>query len=400
MRTPSSIAAASSSLAPSGTAYSSIARSAWRSSTRSGGSSAAARRANATVSLPDAVKMSVRASVAATWARSRGSSSASHASRRWAAAAGPDVSVSASPSWSRTRARRSRRRRLLERPREVRRRALPGTPGLRRLGRLVEDVHYPFLGPARAAQQLCGDLLCGCVGLQQQTGRLGMAKLPLAGGNVVVDRVPDERMHEAEGWLLSQDVRPRQRGRHSGGFVLLEHRESRDEGKLRPVAQNRDGLGHGGRLVRQAMQPAEHGTRDRPRAHLLDGAHLRCAGRHTVRSQRAEQLAQQQRVAARGREAGTGERRLRCGAEPRANQLGHACLAERAAGAAATRPGRRRAHRSAPGPCPARPYVGRPPAPRSRRRGGAQGRPGTGVTADRTTAGRPPPAAAAARRRC
>jgi hypothetical protein len=63
-----------------------------------------------------------------------------------------------------------------------------------------------------------------------------MAKLALAGGELVVYGIAEERMDEAERRLLTEDVRPRQLRRRGGGGVFLELREGRDERKLDAIA--------------------------------------------------------------------------------------------------------------------------------------------------------------------
>ena len=160
--------------------------------------------------------------------------------------------------------------------------------------------------------------------------RRGVAELPLARGQVVVDGVAHERMHEAERRIAAQDLGPRQRRARRGDRRLVEPRERGDERQLGAVAEHRHGSSHRGRLLGEAVQAQQHGARDRARPDLAHRPRLASAGRHAVGLERAEELAQQQRVAAGPGQAGGGEGRIGLGAQAQADELRHARIAERA----------------------------------------------------------------------
>ena len=155
-----------------------------------------------------------------------------------------------------------------------------------------------------------------------------MQQLALRRGEVVVDGVAHQRVHEAERRVRPQDLRAGQgaRGGRDALLVGLGHR--RDSGQAGAVAQHRDGARDRDDVGRQPRQPQEHGARHRARTDFADRVGVSAVGPHVLRLQRLEQLPHEQRIAAGRLMTRGAERLLGIGSQPSAHELGHGGLAQ------------------------------------------------------------------------
>ncbi len=222
------------------------------------------------------VNISARASCQATCARVAGSCTASYALRSRAAPAGPFVSTSACASASSTAVARSggggsssARRRYAA--------ALSAAPFAIAARRgLLEQLGGPGGAAARRGEQLGGDVLgVGARIAQRQRGAL-VRQLALARRELVVDGVADERVHERERRLGTEDLRAHERARRAGDGRLVELGERGDDGQRRALAEHAHRPGDGGGSGGEPGEAEQDGAGDGARA---DGAHRRRRGR-------------------------------------------------------------------------------------------------------------------------
>ena len=75
----------------------------------------------------------------------------------------------------------------------------------------MQHAGGPLVGPRRQHQQVGGHALGRGAGLGQQPRRALVVQLALARRELLVDRVPDQRVHEAQRRLGAQDLGPGQR---------------------------------------------------------------------------------------------------------------------------------------------------------------------------------------------
>ena len=219
------------------------------------------------------------------------------------------------------------RRRLLDRAGEQRHRGVRRALGARGGGSGGEHVDDPRIAAARRGQQVRRDLLRRRLVLGEQRGRASVAHDALRERHLVVDRVAHERVHEPGGRLRHEDLGAGER-RRGDGRLLERHAGQRGGHALHGDPEDGERLRQGDRLVPEPVQPHQHGARDRPRPDPAHGARLARERPDVLLGERREELAQQQRVAARGLEAGRGERRLRLPAEAVRDQPGHGRLAQ------------------------------------------------------------------------
>ena len=202
------------------------------------------------------------------------------------------------------------RRRLLQGALQVGHRAV-GTAALRGLaGGGAQELDGGAVAAARGVQDLGGDLLGRRVRARQHVGGAAVPELALAGRDVEVDDVADQRMREAQRRLGAQDVRSRELAGGARDGLLVEPGERGDGRQARALAQHGDSARHGHRVGRQPRQAQQDGPRHGARADLAHGGRAARAGRHAVLLERREQVTQQQRVAARRLPAGGGEARI------------------------------------------------------------------------------------------
>jgi hypothetical protein len=108
-----------------------------------------------------------------------------------------------------------------------------------------------------------GDLLGRSTPLGEHRRSASMADDALAERQLVVDRVADERMHERRRSLRLQDLGACQR-RHRSRRLLVGDAGERHDVALLAAAEHRERLRNGDGLRSEAVQPHEHGARDRP----------------------------------------------------------------------------------------------------------------------------------------
>jgi hypothetical protein len=135
---------------------------------------------------------------------------------------------------------------------------------------------------------------------------------------------------EPERLVGTQDLRLGQPIRGLGDPRLIEAGELGDDGQPGVLAQHRHGPRHLDRLVAHAGKAQQHGARYRPRPDLAHQVSVARVGRHPVGGQGRHQLAEQERVAARGLVAGGAEGGFGAASEPLAHEIAHALLRQRA----------------------------------------------------------------------
>ena len=128
-------------------------------------------------------------------------------------------------------------------------------------------------------------------------------------------------MNEAERRLRAQDLGPDQLAGRRGRRALVAAGQRRDRPERRALPEHRRRARDGAGVGRQPREPQQHGARDRARADRAHHAGLPAPRLHALGLERAEQLAQQQRVAAGRLVAGGAERRVGAGAEALAHEL-------------------------------------------------------------------------------
>jgi hypothetical protein len=230
------------------------------------------------------------------------------------------------------------RRRLGERTAPVGDRAVGGPAPHRGLPGRVEQVDRPGVAAGRRMEQLGGDLLdAGALVAQHARGPLVLQRA-LGGRQLVVDGVADQRVDEAERRLLAQDLRLDERAGDGGDRALVAAGEGGHGGQRGALPEHGDGACDRAGVLRQPPQPYEHRRRRGARADGADDVDVLRGGRDALGLERAQELAQQQRVAAGGVVAGGAEQRVRGGAEPVAHEHGDGV---RAQWAGADRQGRR-----------------------------------------------------------
>ena len=195
--------------------------------------------------------------------------------------------------------------------------------------RVLQQRDRPRAAAARRLQQLRRDLLGRRARVVQQLRRALVQQPALPRRQLVVDRVADQRVDEPERRIRAQDLDARELARRSGHRRLLQAGQRGDRGQLRALAQHADRLRDRRRGGGEAPEPHEHRARRGARTDRADHADLRCVGRDTLGLQRAQELAQQQRVAAGRLVAGGAERVVGVRAEPLAHELGRARSGER-----------------------------------------------------------------------
>ena len=222
------------------------------------------------------------------------------------------------------------RRRLVERTPQERGAALGRSTAQGGAGRGAQHLDDPWLRLARRAQQVARDLLGGRPGGVQHARGARVLQLALARRQREQDGVGDERVHECQRRLGAQDLGAGQRTGGRGDPWLVDLGEARGLRDGHAIAQDGHRSRDRERVGRQPREAHADRARDGSRA---DGAHEPRAGgerSHAVGLERARELADEQRVAARRGQACLDERGLRSLPEPVADQAGDAARAQRA----------------------------------------------------------------------
>jgi hypothetical protein len=116
-------------------------------------------------------------------------------------------------------------RRLLDGPPQQRGGGLRGPPCRGRRGGRAQGRHDAWVVAGRDQHELRRDPLGGRPGLGEVPGGSGVEQLARGHVHVAVDGLAHERVHEPDGSLGSQDLRPRQRADRAGGAALVDARE-------------------------------------------------------------------------------------------------------------------------------------------------------------------------------
>ena len=156
-----------------------------------------------------------------------------------------------------------------------------------------------------------------CSGAPDQLEDLGRARvepLALGLGEPLVDGRAEHRVREAGGPAGAQDAGGGELGDRPRGLLPVEAGEMGDAVGAGVVAQHRDRDGERLDALGQAREPQRDRAGDRLGRDLARPARARGVGRHALLGERADQLAQQQRVAAGRLVHGGGELRRDLGA--------------------------------------------------------------------------------------
>ena len=220
-------------------------------------------------------------------------------------------------------------RRLEQRPPQVAERDLRGATAPSTGGGLDQHAHRLLIAGGVGLVVMDGDALGVGAGRGEDRRRVRVGAGALAGGEVRVDGLAHERMDErkappgARGGRVRrggrerrgrrQDRRRLERVRGAARCVGLQARERcRDRG-LNAVAEDHDRSGERVRFGRQPAQAGQRGAADRAGGLALDQRGVGRGGGDV--GQFAQELAEQERVAARDPRAGGNEGRLRVAAD-------------------------------------------------------------------------------------
>ena len=199
--------------------------------------------------------------------------------------------------------------RLLQRAPEQSGGRVGRTPRDRRPGRGPQDGHGGGAASAWCPEQVDGDLLRRGALVEQHLGGTFVVQRPLAGGQVVVDGVTDQRVDEGQVPLVGGEDLAAAEHVEGGGHLLLrlprQRCHCRQAGRL---AQHGDGARSGRHRGRHPAQAQRDQRRDRPRPHRPHRVDVRHVGPDPLVRERPQQLPQQQRVARRHPVAGLDER--------------------------------------------------------------------------------------------
>ena len=158
--------------------------------------------------------------------------------------------------------------------------------------------HEPVTG-RRRLEQVRGDLLAGRAVLGQQSRGLAVGQRAVGPCERVVDRRPDQRVHEAERVAGARDVRARELVGGGERVDRVEHGERRRQVQRHLVLGHRDRAGQRLGGGRELGEPCEHRARQRARGAIRCGPQVGAA----VLRDGGQQLAHVQRVPARELEA-------------------------------------------------------------------------------------------------
>jgi hypothetical protein len=152
--------------------------------------------------------------------------------------------------------------------RKVGHRRRRGSASFGAAGRLAQRGDRLRVAGGLALEQVGGDAIGRRAVLAEKLRRSGVVVGALAGGQVVVDRRPHDRVGEGERLAGPEDLDP---GEAVGGRRRrrgLEARERCRLAQLDVVAQDRHGAREGQRLERKGAQAAQDGAGNGLRAHL------------------------------------------------------------------------------------------------------------------------------------
>ncbi len=236
----------------------------------------------------------------------------------------------AAPELERERRLLVRRGRLGLGPLEQPHRRVGGPAPKRDMGRFPQPAHDPGVAPRRREQQLGGDALRAGAELGEQPCRPLVLECAHRGGELAVDGVADQRVDEAERLVGTQDLRAGERLHGIGGRRFVDLGERGDRRKTGLLAEHRDRASDGGRRRGQAAEAEQHRPGDGTRTDRADGIGVPGVRDHALGGERAEQLAQEQRIAGGDLAARRCERLVRLVVESHPNESGGRSPRERA----------------------------------------------------------------------
>ena len=191
-----------------------------------------------------------------------------------------------------------RRRRLRKSSLEVRDGNVRGAAIACALGRLSQRVHRLRIAAGMGRQEVNGNPIRCLARTCEQAGGALVVSGTLLRAQLGVDARAHERVDERKPPAGLEDHRLGQSVGGAGGRVVVEAGELRCEGRLGRVAEHGDGASEGGALRWQAPQTSAHGSADALRAQLAGQAGVLATRRDPPPVELAEELQEQERVAA------------------------------------------------------------------------------------------------------
>ena len=204
----------------------------------------------------------------------------------------------------------ARRRRFGERATQEDRLRLGSTMLSGLTGGRNQPLDDPAVVGGLAGQQVLGDARLGARLLGEQLGGAAVALRALCGGELRVDAVADDRMHERQRPAGLEDARGRQQIGCLGCLELFEARKSR---RLQQVAllEDRERPREPACMLGQPKKPEANRATDA--SYIASDASL---------AQRRRELAHEERPPPRHAQAGVDDVRIRSPAEPCLEELG------------------------------------------------------------------------------
>ena len=178
-------------------------------------------------------------------------------------------------------------------------------------------------------EQVRGDPLGRRAGVRERLGRRRVARAALARGEILVERGTDDGVDEPQARVLGEDVGPDEVVRRGRGGLLAQPGHVGGEPRVAVVAEHGDRPRQLVRVRAERREPVQH---EPAHGRRPDGLHLARGGgrrRDPRRVDGVQQLAQEQRVAARRGVARAAELVRRAGAQALPRQRGRGGLAER-----------------------------------------------------------------------
>jgi hypothetical protein len=212
--------------------------------------------------------------------------------------------------------------RLVEGAGEQRGRAGCVTEGERVAGGVSQQCHRPGVGGGLGVHDLHRDLAGGRAPLAQDRRRRVMQPLPFGGRQLGVDRGAQDGVGEADRAAGFHDARGYQCPHRRLHFDAAESRQPRGVAHLRAVAERAERAGEPGGCRRQPRETQQHRIGDAAWDHRADIVRGGRGGRDTSSRRLVEELADEERVAARHLEARADEPIVGLVGQPGRDQCG------------------------------------------------------------------------------
>ncbi len=193
---------------------------------------------------------------------------------------------------------------------------------------LLENVTDPLVAARRRQRQVERDRTRAAAALVEEPCCALVRERAFVRRNVFIDRRADQRMHERGVRVAAEDLGGQQGGRRHRRVVGPQPGRL---GKERQIAgtHDRSSARKPQRVITEAPETHQDGARDRPRSEVGHRGDLIRARRDALHLQGADQLPEQQRIAAGGRMARRRERLVGMLAQPLAHKVGRRRVAER-----------------------------------------------------------------------